>query len=102
MSEKPPISKEAARLFRFIVEHIEEYGYQPSRSEMSAKFGVSINAINSRLATLVRHGVVRLTRRERGIFIPGLRFPREHVKQEEADKRTYPVEDEQSGEIEDA
>jgi SOS-response transcriptional repressor LexA len=54
-------SEKMLEVLRYIVECVEQNGYQPSQAEMAGHFGVTKSAIAARLKGLAERGVVGLT-----------------------------------------
>jgi predicted DNA-binding protein YlxM (UPF0122 family) len=54
------ITEKQAEVFTYMVEHVQEYGYQPSMTEMAEHFGVTVKAIRDRLMQLAGKGYVEL------------------------------------------
>jgi predicted transcriptional regulator len=68
-------STKQEELLLYIVTSTEVNGFQPSRSEMAARFGVTPNAIACRLRGLEARGLISTkNRRDRAITLCGLRF----------------------------
>lgn len=63
-------------MYRYLVSHIEQYGYQPTVVEMARAVGAQPNTVNKWINLLESEG--RILRppynRERCFLIPGLKF----------------------------
>jgi repressor LexA len=71
------ISDKQAEVLQFIIEYVEEHGFQPTTGEMAKNFGISINAIKDRLKLLAEKKVIEIMpRQERAIAIKHLKFDR--------------------------
>jgi repressor LexA len=68
------LTKRQNQILKFILEHIDNNGFPPTRAELSGHFGFrSPNAAESHLRALAAKGMVRLERgRSRGIFLTAL------------------------------
>ena len=51
-------SEKQLELWSYIIEHVEENGYQPSVLEMAEHFGVTNRAICQQLELLIEHGLI--------------------------------------------
>lgn len=51
-------SEKQLEVLEFIITHVCERGYQPTRNQMAASFGVTRNAITQRLRLLAEHGLI--------------------------------------------
>ena len=73
MSDKP-LTKRQSQILTFISEHIDQSGFPPTRTEISAHFGFrSPNAAQSHLRALENKGVIEIGRgRSRGITLTSL------------------------------
>lgn len=66
-----------AEALKYLVEHIERYGYQPSMGEMGeALGGITVAAIRDRIIQLAQKGFVEFTgkKRERALRIVNVTF----------------------------
>jgi Mn-dependent DtxR family transcriptional regulator len=54
------ISEKQAELYMYLVRHVEQYGYQPSLTEVAEAFGVTAKAVRDRLMQLANKGYVEL------------------------------------------
>ncbi len=72
----PAPSDKQLEVLKYIIEHVEEHGYQPTQAEMAAKFGVTKSAIGSRIKELARRGLVEVRpgNKERAIVLPHVEF----------------------------
>jgi SOS-response transcriptional repressor LexA len=76
------VSQKQLELYRFLVHHIEENGYQPSHTEMADAFGVTKRAILDRLRQLEAKGLIEPPEagRERAIRLKYVRFQAVHAR----------------------
>jgi len=64
MTKTVELTDRQESIVRFIAQHIDELGYQPSFREMMAHFGIkSPNGITAHLHALERKGVLLVNRR---------------------------------------
>ncbi len=74
----PQPSEEQLEVFRYVISFVQEHGYQPTQAEMAKHFGVTKNAIQSRIRELGRRGFVELTEgekvRERALKLNHVKF----------------------------
>jgi SOS-response transcriptional repressor LexA len=71
----PTPSEKQLELVRYIIQHVERWGYQPSQSEMAEHFGVTKSAIKGRLQEAAALGLIRLQpNKERAILLRHVRF----------------------------
>lgn len=68
-----PTAKQLS-LLRYILQFIQDYGYQPSRAEMAVHFRVTKTCINTRLRQLENHGFLELRHLDRAIKIHDVHF----------------------------
>ncbi len=61
----PQPSEPQLDVLRYVICFVEEHGYQPTQAEMAAHFGVTKNAIQSRIKELARRGFVQLAEGEK-------------------------------------
>lgn len=59
-ARKNEISEKQSELYVYIVRHVEQYGYQPSKTEMAEHFGVTNKAIGDRILQLANKGYIEL------------------------------------------
>lgn len=74
---KPEPTREQVELLEFIIQHVEEKGFQPSRQEMANHFGISVPAIQGRLEGLEARGFILAGSEARAIQIAGVVFSSE-------------------------
>lgn len=69
-------SEKLLEVLRFIILHVEKFGYQPSQAEIAKEFGVTKNAITSRLKSLEQWGLIQLPKgkKDRAILIRYVSF----------------------------
>lgn len=71
-------------VLRFVVEFIEQHGYQPSRREIAEHFGVAPNSIMGHLRGLEQRGFIDLSNgKDRAMRIPNVYFRAIKVKEGE-------------------
>ena len=74
----PEPSEKQLEVLRFLIEFIEQNGYQPTHGEMAEHFDVSKNAIQGRLKELARRGLVEMPAdrkaKERAVVIKHVKF----------------------------
>lgn len=72
----PLPSDKQKELYGFLIKYIEEYGYQPTQSEMAEFFKVTKNAIRARLKELEDRKLISMGdgSRERAVKIPHVKF----------------------------
>jgi repressor LexA len=71
------ISDKQAEVLGFIIDYVEEHGFQPTTGDMAEHFGVSVNAIKDRLKQLITKQVITtMPRQERAISIKQVKFTR--------------------------
>lgn len=73
MSKKPEPSPQMLEVYLYIIKYVEDNGFQPIRTEIAAHFGITVNAINSRLDGLVERGFIEMGA-ERSIRLLGVKF----------------------------
>ena len=74
-SSREPTGKQL-EVLRYITEHVEEHGYQPTQGEVAGHFGVTRAAIQARLRGLSRKGLVEVPpgKKERAVVLKRLKF----------------------------
>jgi SOS-response transcriptional repressor LexA len=60
----PYPSEKQLEVVHYLVEYLQQHGYQPSQQEMADRFGVSRNAIRQRLVQLESRGIIKMPKRE--------------------------------------
>ncbi|MBY0525563.1 MAG: hypothetical protein K2R98_19315 [Gemmataceae bacterium] len=77
-------SDKQMEVFRFLIAHIQEHGYQPSIAEMAMHFGVTKRAILDRLQQMESKGFLKTGRRkDRAIELSYVKFQAIMCKPEE-------------------
>ena len=75
------ITEPQAQVFKYIVKHVCEHGFQPSTTEMATHFGVSRRAIADRIKQLASKGYVHLTPlfQSRNLILTGVKYEAEYL-----------------------
>lgn len=67
-------------LIDYLLGYIGRNGYQPSYKEMMNDLGIKIYGVQSGLKSLEDSGIIRLTKKDRAIIFPGMRWVEEREK----------------------
>lgn len=74
----PQPSETQLDVLRYLIDHIQKHGYQPTQAEMAEHFGVTKNAIQARLKELAKRNIIDMPEgaraRERAIGLKHVRF----------------------------
>lgn len=78
----PSLTATQRKVYSFILDHIEQVGYQPSVREMGRQFRMSVNGVKGHRRSLERKGLIRFTGKNRGLELPGMRFFRASIRRQ--------------------
>lgn len=73
-SSKNDLTERQIEVWRYIVHHVEEYGYQPTQVEIGHACGVTKRAIFFHLKKLEQAGYLTMTGEERAIKLHWVKF----------------------------